>query len=62
MSVLTLLVGLLVICLIYWAATRIMAAFGVGEPIHTVVVVVLVLLAIWWLLGVLGIAPGLRLT
>jgi hypothetical protein len=62
MSIITLLVGLLLLCVLYWAATRIMAAFGVGEPIHTVVIVVLVLLGIWWLLGVLGVAPGLRLS
>lgn len=55
----SLLVVLLVFCLIYWAATRIMAAFGVGEPVHTVVIVVLVLLAVFWLLNMFGVTTGL---
>jgi hypothetical protein len=61
MSLIGLLVGLLVLCLLYWAATRIMAAFGVGEPIHTIVVVVLVIVAVVWLLGLVGYGPGLGL-
>lgn len=52
---LTILVGLVVLCALYWAATRIMAAFGVGEPIHTIVIVVLVLLAVAWLLSLVGV-------
>ena len=61
MSLIGILVVLLVFCLIYWAATRLMAAFGIGEPVHTVVIVVLVLLFIFVLLGQLGYGPGLRL-
>jgi uncharacterized membrane protein YwzB len=53
-----LLVVLLVFCLIYWAATRIMAAFGVGEPVHTVVIVVLVLIAVVYLLRMFHVDVG----
>lgn len=54
MSILGILIALIVACLIYWGATRIMAAFGVGDPIRTVVVVVLVVLLVIWLLGFVG--------
>jgi hypothetical protein len=38
LSIVALLVAVLVACLVYWAPTRIMAAFGVGDPIRTVVI------------------------
>ena len=51
-------IGLLVIlivgCVIFWAATKLMAAFGVGDPIRTVVLVVLVVLFVVWLLNAVG--------
>lgn len=55
MSILGLLVALIVLCLLYWAVMRILAAFGVGEPIATVVQVILVLLVVFWLLGQFGV-------
>jgi hypothetical protein len=55
LSIVALLVAVLVACLVYWAPTRIMAAFGVGDPIRTVVIVVLVVLLCIWLLGMLGL-------
>lgn len=59
---LTLLVWLLLFCVLYWAATRLMAAFGVGEPIHTVILVILVILAVYVLIGLVGIdTPRLNL-
>ena len=55
MSILTLLIGLIIGCVLYWAVMRILAAFGVGEPIATVVQVILVLLVVFWLLGQFGV-------
>lgn len=51
MSLLGLLVGLIIICLVFWAARALLTAFGIGDPIATVVYVVLVILVIAWLLG-----------
>lgn len=48
MSLITLLVVLIVACLVVWAARAILAAFGVGDPIRTVVYVVIVLLVVLW--------------
>ena len=55
MNLISLLVGLIVICLLYWAVVRILAAFGIGEPIATVVQVILVLIVVFWLLGQFGV-------
>lgn len=54
MSLLSLLVALLIICLLFWAVTAILAAFGVGDPIATVVKVIFVVLVVLWLVGALG--------
>jgi predicted membrane protein len=62
MSLLGLVIALLILCVVYWAAEKLMAAFGVGEPIHTVVIVLLVLLILVWAVGAFtGYGPGLRL-
>ena len=61
MSLLTLLIIVFVFCIVYWAATKLMTAFGIGEPVHTVVIVILVVLFLFVLLGELGIGPGIRL-
>ena len=61
MSLISLLVGLLVFCIIIWAARALMAAFGIGEPIVTVVYVILVLFLLVWLLQFLGVVPPLRI-
>ena len=61
-SLVGLLVGLLVFCLIFWAARRIMAATQVGEPVVTIVYVVLVVVfAIYLLSFVGGIGPRISL-
>jgi hypothetical protein len=54
MSLVTLLLTLVVVCLFFWAARAILAAFSIGDPIATVVYVVLVLIVILWLIGQLG--------
>ncbi len=64
MSIISLLVVLLVFCIVVWAARALMAAFGIGDPISTVIYVILVLVMLLWLvqsLGVLGSGPVLRL-
>ncbi len=53
---------LLIMCVIIWAARALMSAFGIGDPIATVVYVLLVLiflLYLWQSLG--GGAPLVRL-
>jgi hypothetical protein len=61
MSILGILIAVLVLCVIVWAARALMAAFGVGDPIRTVVMVVLVLICLFWILGALGVDSPIRL-
>ena len=61
MTIVGLLVGLIVIGLVFWAARALMAAFGIGDPIATVVYVILVIGFILWLLGFVGLIPAVRL-
>ena len=63
MPVVPILVTLIVILLLFWAARALMAAFGIGDPIATVVYVLLVVIVIVWLLGLIngGSALPLRL-
>lgn len=62
MSLLSLLVALVIICLVWWAVTAILRAFGIGDPIATLVKVVFVIVVVLWLLSVVGgIGPGIRL-
>jgi len=61
MSLVSILVVLLVFCLVIWAARAIMVAFGIGDPIATVVYVVLVFVLILWLLSLIGIVPPIRI-
>ncbi len=58
MSLISLLIVLLVFCVVVWAARSLMAAFGVGDPIATVVYVVLVLVMLLWLAQSLGLMSG----
>jgi len=63
MSILALLIYLIIICIVFWAVRMLLAAFGIGDPIKTVVyviMVVLVLIALLQLLGGGGL-PVLRL-
>ncbi len=54
MSIVGLLVALIVILLVFWAVRALLAAFGIGDPIATVVYVLLVVIVIIWLLGQFG--------
>lgn len=51
MDILSLLVALIIIALLFWAVRALLTAFGIGDPIATVVYVILVVLVILWLLG-----------
>lgn len=61
MSLIGLLIAVVLVCLAWWAVTSILGAFGVGDPIATVVRVVFVVLVILWLVSALGFGPSLRL-
>ncbi len=49
-----LLLALLIFCIVLWAARALMAAFGIGDPIATVIYVILVLFFLLWLWQGLG--------
>jgi uncharacterized membrane protein YwzB len=61
MSLISLLVGLLVLCLAWWAVNAILRAFGMADPIATVVKVAFVVFVILWIVSNLGYGPSLRL-
>ena len=61
MNILSLLVVLLVMCIVIWAARALMAAFGIGDPIASVVYVILVVVVVIWLVQQLGYGGGLNL-
>ncbi len=58
MDLVSLLVVLLVFCVVIWAARALMAAFGIGEPISTVVFVIIVLLVVLYVVQALGYVGG----
>ena len=58
MSLISLLIALIVVCVVYWAIIQILAAFGIGNPIATVVKVLFVLLVVLWLVQILGLFTG----
>lgn len=49
MVLIPLLIALIVFCAVLWAVRAIVAAFGIGDPIATLIQVVVVLLAVAWL-------------
>lgn len=55
MSLIGLLVLLIVFCVVVWAARALLSAFAVPEPISTVVWVLIVLIAVFALLGQFGV-------
>ncbi len=58
MDLVSLLVVLLVFCVVIWAARALMAAFSIGEPIATVVFVIIVLLVVLYVVQALGYVGG----
>ena len=61
MTLLGLLIFLIIACVVVWAARAIMAAFGVGDPIATVVWVLLVIFILFAFLGQVGYGPAANL-
>ncbi len=59
MPIVSILVALLVFCLLVWAAKALMAAFGLGDPLRTVVMVVIVIIGVLFILQFLGLGGGL---
>jgi len=58
MSLISLVIALIIICVVYWAIRQILAAFGIGPPIATVVQVLYVLIVVLWLVQTLGLVSG----
>jgi hypothetical protein len=61
MDIISLLVGLIIIALLFWAVRALLGAFGIGDPIATVVYVLMVVIVIIWLLGMVTGTPVLHL-
>jgi uncharacterized membrane protein YwzB len=62
MSLIAVLVALIILALVYWAILRILAAFGVGEPIATVVQVAFVIIVVLYLVSAFfGASPMMRI-
>jgi hypothetical protein len=59
MTIIGLLVVLIVIGLVWWAINALLGAFGIGNPIATVVKVLFVVIVILWLISALGYGTGL---
>jgi hypothetical protein len=56
--IISLLVALVIFGLVWWAATAILKAFGIGDPIATLVQVIIVA-AVLWLLQRFGLGGRL---
>jgi uncharacterized membrane protein len=54
MSIIGLLVALLLFCLLVWASQALLTAFGIADPLRTVIWVVVVILGVLIILGYLG--------
>lgn len=54
MNILSILVAVIIICLVFWCIRTLMGAFGIGEPISTVVMVLFVVIVILYLLSLIG--------
>lgn len=55
MSLISLVIIILILCVVYWCIMQIMGAFGVPAQIQTVVMVLFVLLAVLWIVSALGL-------
>jgi hypothetical protein len=56
-----LLIWLIVLCVLVWAARALMAAFNLPQPIQTVIYVLIVLFVVLWLVQMLGGIGGTTL-
>ena len=55
MPIVSLLVALVLFCLVVWGARAIMSAFGLGDPLRTVVMVAIVVIGVLFILQFLGL-------
>lgn len=61
MSLIGLIVALVIVCLAVWAVQTITAAFNIPPQIRAVMLVLVVVIAVIYLLGLVGFAPVMRL-
>lgn len=59
MTLIGLLIAILIICVVIWAVRSLLAAFSVGEPLSTVVLVVVVLVCLFYFFGQLGVGDNI---
>jgi len=57
MSLIGFVIGLVIIGLLWWAVQKLLGAFGIGDPIRTVVLVVFVVLVCVWLVSMITGRP-----
>ena len=62
MPIISILISLVIICLLFWGVTTIARTFGAPPQILVVVNVVFVIIAVLWLLSLIGYGPAFRLT
>ena len=60
-SLISLLVAIIVFAVLLWAVQQIMRVTNLQEPLRTLIYVVLVLILVFWLLGLFGVWPMLQL-
>jgi hypothetical protein len=59
-SLLGIIILLIIIGIIFWAARALIAAFSIPQPIATVIYVILVLVVLLYLLNQIGVGPAIR--
>lgn len=59
MSILGILLIVICIGVLFWAVNALSAAFGIPAQIVVVIQVILVVLCLIWVLGAVGVGPGL---
>lgn len=61
MSILGLLVLLIVVGVVLWATRQLLAAFGIGDPLRTVIIVLVVVVLLVFVLNFFGLGANLGL-
>lgn len=61
MSLISLLIALVILCFVWWAAHKILDGFGIKNPLAAIVEVIVVGLALLVILDWFGYGPGLPL-
>ena len=60
MSLISLLIFIIVLALIFWLVTAYLLPI-LPQPFRTIVIVILVIIAIVWLLSIIGVGPSIHL-